>query len=81
MLPHIGIRLCHLIAVLDAREARVGHILLVAAPRDALLVQQVSNARHVCGQRVGVVVVDAEIVAADGGDVVGLGRVRDGKVV
>lgn len=63
--------------VLEALVAGVGHVLLVVAPRDAAVLEQVDDGRHVEVERVQVIVLHAKVVTSNGGHVVGLGRVSD----
>lgn len=57
-------------------KPRPGHILKIPAERDALCVKQVDYGGDVLGDVHGVVVVESEILAPNGGEVVGLRRVR-----
>lgn len=67
--------------VLEALVAGVGHVLLVVAPRDATILEQVDDGRHVEVGRVQVIVLHAKVVTSNVGHVVGLGRVSDTIVV
>lgn len=63
-----------------AHEARPGHVFEVALPRDVPVVQDVGHRRHVLRDADEAIVVKAEVVPADGGQVVGLAGVREGIV-
>lgn len=54
---------------------------MIQSPCDSLVFQQVGDGGDVRRDAVGVVVVDAKVVAANGRDVVGLAGVCDGEVV
>lgn len=70
-----------LVAVIEALEAGVRHVLLVGAPRDALGLQQIHNGRDVGRDGDHVVMVDTVVVSRDCGSIVGHGGMGDGKVV
>lgn len=61
--------------------ARKGHVLLVHGPRDAAVLEQVDERRHVSISPVEVVVLHAKVVARNGSHVVWLRGVRHSKVV
>lgn len=65
----------------DAHETGPGLVLKVAAKGNALGVQHVDDSGYVVGDVYGVVMVQAEVVAADGCDIVRLGGVRLGVVL
>lgn len=81
VLAHVVIGLGLLVDVGLTLEARVGHVLLVGAPRDALVLEKIDQGRDVGVNLLEVVVVAAEGVTANGGDVVRHGRVSDTEVV
>lgn len=81
MLAHVVIGLGLLVDVGLTLEARVGHVLLVGAPRDALVLEKIDQGRDVGVNLLEVVVVATEGVTANGGDVVRHGRVSDTEVV
>ena len=70
-----------LVAVVEALEAGVRHVLLVGTPRDALGLQQIYNGGDVGWDGGHVVMVDAVVVSRDGGGIVGHGGMGDGKVI
>lgn len=53
-------------------ETAVGLVFLVLGPRDALVLEEVNDGRHVGDDLVKVVVLHAKVITTDGGDVVGL---------
>jgi hypothetical protein len=81
VLPDIVVRLGRLVDIALALEARVRHVFLVGTPRDTLVIKQIDNARDVGRNLLEVVVVASECVSADGGNVVGHGRVCHAEVV
>lgn len=81
MLANVIVLAVLLVDVGLALEAAVRHILLVVAPRDAFILEQVDDGRYIVGYLGEVVVLHPEVVAADGRDVVGLRRVRERVVV
>lgn len=64
----------------SAHEARPRQVFKVASPRDAGAVEEVDNGRDVVWDVYWVVMVKAKVVAAYGGDIVGLGWVGLGVV-
>lgn len=72
VLPDVVIRERFLIGPIEPLEARVGRRFLILGPGDALGVEEIDHGADVRGQGVEVVVVHAEVVAANDGRVVGL---------
>lgn len=81
MLANVVILAVLLVDVGLALEAAIRHVLLVVAPRDALVLEQVDDGGYVLDYLGEVIVLHPEVVTTDGRDVVGLRRVRDGVVV
>lgn len=67
--------------VAEALVAGVGLVLLVVAPRDATVLEQVDDGRHVEVGRVEIIILHAKVVTGNSRHVVGLGRMSDTIVV
>jgi hypothetical protein len=70
MFSHIGIPTVLLVDVSEAFEAAVWHVFLVAAPTYFLVFQEIYYGRDIGGEGVELIVVDAEVVAANRSDIV-----------
>lgn len=81
VLANVVVCLGVLVDVALALEAGVRHVLLVSAPRDALVVKQVNNCGDVRRDLLEIVVVTAKSITTNGGDIVGHRRVCHTEVV
>lgn len=81
VLPHVGVGPSNLIHPFLSLEPGVRHVLLVLAPGNALVLQQVDNRGDVGIDSADSVVVHAEVVASMRGNIIWLRRVSHAKVV
>ena len=70
-----------LVDIGETLVTRVRHILLVGAPRDTSVLEQINDGGDVAGDLDEVVVLHAEVVTADSSNIVGLRGVSDCIVV
>ena len=80
MFPDVVV-LASVVEILEPFKACIGQVFLIFGPADSLVFKQVDDGRHVLRDRVEVVIVHAEVVAADAGNVVGLAWMSDGIAV
>lgn len=80
MVPSTADRLLAALRAALAEEAGPGHVFKVASPADEAVLEQVDDCRDVLGNGNEVVVVEAKVVSADGGDVVRLRRMCEAVV-
>lgn len=81
MLPHVVVGAGDLIDPFLSLEPGVRHVLLVLAPRDALVLQKVDDRGDVGVNGADSVVVHAEVVTSVRSNIVGLRGVSHAKVV
>lgn len=81
MLPHIIVSSIRLVHKCDAFKATVGHVFLVRTPADFLIFQEVYYRRYIGRNGMEIIVVDAEVVASYGRDVVRFAGMSDGVVI
>jgi len=66
---------------LEPFETGIWQIFLIFGPADAFILQEIDEGGDVSGDLPEAVVVHAEVVAADGGDVIGLAGMGDAVIV